>query len=108
MQVLASTIRVSHTFEVVRQAKVADVFHLGDIDPIRRRRVNGSPNPKPWPYLHLWGGVWVVLLRLISLSFPAPWAFGCCLPPDVLLVSDGEALRVGVEGALAVLAPMGG
>ena len=35
VQVLATTMRVSHTFEVVQKAKVAAVFGQGDIDPVR-------------------------------------------------------------------------
>ena len=66
MQVLDATICVSHTFEVVRQAKLATVVCLWYFDPVRRRRVNSSPNPKPRTYLNLRGGMGVVLLGLIS------------------------------------------
>ena len=62
MLVPAATMRVSNTFEVVRQAEVAAVVHMGDVCPVCRRCIYGRPNPKPRTYLHLWGGVWVVLL----------------------------------------------
>ena len=57
---------VAHTFEVVRQEKVATVVCLWYVDPFRRRRVNSSLNPKPRTYLNLRGGMGVVFLRLIS------------------------------------------
>ena len=65
MQLTAATMRVSHTFDVVRQANVAAIFCLGYVDPVRRRLVDRSPNPKPRPYLHLWVRVGVVLLCMI-------------------------------------------
>ena len=58
--------RVAHTFEEVRQAKLEAVVYLGYVYPDRRGLVDHSPNPKTRTYLHLWGGVGVVLLCLIS------------------------------------------
>ena len=55
------------------------VVCLGDFDPVRRRRVDSIPNPKPWPYLHLWGGVRVVIL--------------CLIPTDIRLGRGGGACR---------------
>ena len=40
--------------------------YLGDVYPFRRRCVDVRPNPKPRPYLYLWGGVWIVLLHLVT------------------------------------------
>ena len=66
MQVTAATMNVAHTFELVQQAEVAAVVYLGDVYPFRRRCVDVRPNPKPRPYLYLWGGVWIVLLHLVT------------------------------------------
>ena len=66
MQVPSTTMRVAHTFEVVRQAKVVSVFSQGYINPVCRCLINGRSNPELRPYLHLWGGVGVLLLFLIS------------------------------------------
>ena len=105
MSVPASTMFVAHTFEVVQQAKVATVVRLGDINPVCRRLVNSSPNTKPRTYLHLWGGVGAVPSS--SCSAPGVWVW--CLPPaGVLPMPGGGALRVGGEGALVVLASLGG
>ena len=57
---------VAHTFDVVLQAKVAAFVYIGYFDLVRRHCVDRSPNPKPQPYLHLWGGVEVLFLCLIS------------------------------------------
>ena len=73
MQVTATTMRVSHTFEVVQQAEVAAVVRLGDVCPICCRCVDGRTNPKTWPYFHLWDGVWIVLLYLVT-----PLALSLC------------------------------
>ena len=75
----AATMCVAHAFEVVQQAKVASVVRLGFFDPDRRHLVDSSPNPKPQPYLHMWGGVGAVLL--------------CRIPPDLRLGSGGGACR---------------
>ena len=80
MRVSATTMHVAHTFKVVQQGKVAAVIRLGYAYPVRCCRVNISPNPKPWPYLHLWGGAGVVLLRLNS-------------PPALRLKRGGGACR---------------
>ena len=66
VQLMSSTMCVAHTFEVVLQKEVAAVVYLGDFYPILRRCVDGSPDPKPRPYLHLWGGVWIVLLHMVT------------------------------------------
>ena len=63
---MAAIMCVSHTFEVVQQAKVATVVCIWYVDPVRRRRVNLSPNPIPLTYLILRGWMGVVVLRLIS------------------------------------------
>ena len=47
---------------------MAAVIHMGDVKPVHRRRVDSSPNQKPRLYLHLWGGVGVLLLLLILMS----------------------------------------
>ena len=73
MRVTDATMRVAHTLEVVRQAKVVAVVRLGDVDPDRRCLVYRSPKPKPQTYLHLWGKVGVVFLCLIS---PAALSLG--------------------------------
>ena len=70
---------VAHTFEVLLQAKVAAVVHLGDVEDTYCCRIDRSPNPKPRPYLHLWGGVGVVFL--------------CLIPPDLRLEHGGGASR---------------
>ena len=75
--------RVAHNFYVVQQATVAAVVRLGHADPIRHRLVDRSPNPKPWAYLHLWGGVGVMLLFLISPASLRLWR------------GDGACLRLG-------------
>ena len=62
----AATMCVAHAFEVVQQAKVASVVRLGFFDPDRRHLVDSNPNPKPWLYMHLLGGVGVVFLFLIT------------------------------------------
>ena len=49
-----------------------------------------------------------MLLRLISPPDLRLGRMGCCLSPAMLLVPDGGALRLGYEGALAVLASLGG
>ena len=69
---------VANTFEVVRQEKVEAVVCLGYVDPIQRRLVNSSPNSKPRPYLHLWGGVGVVLLCLIPSVLCLGRGVGAC------------------------------
>ena len=74
LRVTAAKMSVAHTFELVRQAEVETVVYLGNIHPFLRRRVNCSPNPKPPPYLHLWGGVWIVLLHLVH---PMSLGLGC-------------------------------
>ena len=79
MRVPTDTMCVSHTFDVVKQAKVAAVIRLGDVEPVCRHLVYGSSDPEPWTYLHLRGGVGVLLRLLIS---PA-------------------ALRLGVRGVIA-------
>ena len=98
---------VAHTFEVVQQAEVAAVVCLGYVYPFFCRCFDGRPNPKPRPYLHLWVGVWIFLLRLVTPSGPAPGAWMCSLPP-VLLLSGGMLRKVGVKGVLEVPAPLGG
>ena len=65
MLVSAATMRVAHTFEVVRQAKVVDVVRLGYFYPVCQLCADGRPNPKPRPYFNLAGGVWVMLLHLV-------------------------------------------
>ena len=86
MQVPFNTMSVTHTFDVVRQAKLATVVFLGYVYPICFRLVNRSPNPKCRLYLHLWGGVGVLLLFLISPAALRLWHggdaclwMGCCL-----------------------------
>ena len=76
MRALDATMCVAHKFEVVRQAKVASVVCLGDIDPVLCRPVNFSPNLKPRPDLHLRGGVGFLLPRLIPPA--ACCRGGCC------------------------------
>ena len=66
MEVMAATMRVTHTFAVVLQEELAAVVCMGDVYPVHRRCVDGRHNPKPWPYLHLWGGVWIFLLHLVT------------------------------------------
>ena len=57
MRVTDAKMRFAHTFEVVRQSEVAAVVRMGGVCPVCRRCVDGRPNTKPQPYLHLWGGV---------------------------------------------------
>ena len=45
---------------------MATVIRLGDVDLTCRLLGDRNPNPKPLPYLHLWGWVRVVFLCLIS------------------------------------------
>ena len=73
---------VANTFEVVQQAEVAAVVYLGDVDPFRRRCINVRPNPKPRTYLHLWGGLWILLLNLVT---PLDLRLGCGGVPCRLL-----------------------
>ena len=100
MQVPAATMRVAHTFDVVRQATVAAVVRLVYVDPICLHLVDCSPNPKPRPYLHLWGGVGVLLLCLIS---PANLRL-CCGGGAFLRLGCCQCLAAGIcgwgEGAL--------
>ena len=56
--------RVAHTFEVIRQEKVASVVRQGGIDPVHRCLVYLCSDPEPQTYLHLGVGV-VVLIRLM-------------------------------------------
>ena len=72
---LASTVRVAQTFDVVRQEKLAAVVHLGDVNPVRRRFIDGCPNPEPWSYLNLRGGVGIMLLYLIPPALLL-WDYG--------------------------------
>ena len=78
MQVLDTTMCIAHTFEVVGQEKVAAVVRLGDVDPDCFHLVNISPNPKPRPYLHLWGRVGVVFLYLIPPDLHLGRGAGAC------------------------------
>ena len=71
---------VAHTFEVVLQAKVAAVVRMGDVDFVHCRRIDSIPNLKPRLYLHLWGGVGLLLLLLIIVA-------------DLRLVRGGGACR---------------
>ena len=64
MQVTATIICVAHNFEVVRKAEVAAVVYMGNVCAVCRRCIDSLPNPKPRPYLYLWGGLWIVLLHL--------------------------------------------
>ena len=82
MQVKSDTMRILHTFEVVRQAEVVAVVRLGGAFPVCRRCVYGRPNHKPQPYLHLWGGVFIVLLHLVT-------------PTSLHLGRGGVACRLG-------------
>ena len=66
MQVPAATMRVAHTFEVVRQKKVAAVVCQGNIDLVFCCLVYCRSNPEPWNYLHMKGGVGVLLHLLVS------------------------------------------
>ena len=75
MKVTASTMRVAHIFKVVRKEEVGAVVRLGDVCPVHpvfRLCFDGRPNPKTRPYLNLWGGVWIVILYLVT-------------PPDLCL-----------------------
>ena len=67
MRVIAATMRVVKTLEVVQHKEVASVVCLGVVYPFRHQCVDGCPNPKPQTYLHLWGGVWIMLLYLVTL-----------------------------------------
>ena len=67
--------RVVQTFYVVRQEKMAVVVHLGDINPVRRCFIDGCLNPEPWSYLHLRGGVGIMLLHLIPPALRL-WVYG--------------------------------
>ena len=80
---------------------MADVVCLGYTDPIHRRLVNCSLNPKPRIYLHLWGGVVVLLLLLISLAALRPWRGVQELPLGVGEAKEGEVaeLREPAEGS---------
>ena len=82
MRVTAATIFIAHTFGVVQQAEVAAVVHLGDVFTVCRSCVYGRTNPKPQPYLHLWDGVLIVLLHLVT-------------PPALRLGRGGVACRLG-------------
>ena len=53
MHLLAATMRVAHTFQFVRQAKLAAVILQVDINPVPRCLVDCCVDPKPCPYLHL-------------------------------------------------------
>ena len=66
MQVTAATMRAAHIFEVVQQEKVASVVYQGDIGPVRRCFVYCHSDPEPQTYLHLRGGVVVMLRFLVS------------------------------------------
>ena len=85
MKVTASTMRVEHIFKVVQQEEVAAVVRLGDVCPVYpvfRLCVDGRPNPKTRTYLNLWGGVWIVLLYLVT-------------PPYLCLGLGGVAFHLG-------------
>ena len=69
MQVMAATMRVTHTFEVVLQEELAAVVCMGDVYPVHRRCVDGRNNPKPWPYLHLWTCAWGVGVLTAACNF---------------------------------------
>ena len=65
---LADTMRVAHTFEVVKQAKVVAVICKEDIDPVCRCLVYCRLDPEPQTYMYLRGGVGVLLLPLVSTA----------------------------------------
>ena len=66
VRVPAATMRVAHTFEVVQQKKVAAVVRQGNIDPVFCCLVYFRSNSEPWNYLHMKGGVGVLLHLLVS------------------------------------------
>ena len=84
MQVTAATMHVAHTFEVVRQAKVATVVRLGDANPVRRRCVDGRPNPKPGPICMCGAGCGLCSCTWLPLL---PFAWGVELLPSACGVS---------------------
>ena len=67
--------RVSQTSDVVLQEKLAVVVHLGDVNLVRRCFIDGCLNPEPWSYLHLRGGVGIMLLYLIPPALLL-WDYG--------------------------------
>ena len=66
MKVQAAKMRVAHTFEVVMQAKVAAVVYQGDIYPVSHCLVYCRQDPEPCTYLHLRGGIGVLIRPLVS------------------------------------------
>ena len=86
---------------------MAAIVCLGDIDPIRRRLVNGCPNPEPRPYMHLRGMVglcscvWFLLLCFYGVGVLT--AAGGVLP-----MPGSRALQVEGGDALEVQSPLGG
>ena len=94
---------VTHTFEVVRKAKVAAVVCQGDIEPVRLCLVYRRSDPEPRTYLHLWGGVGVQLRFLVSPEALHLGSWGGCLPPaGVLPMNGGGVLMVEAREVLAV------
>ena len=66
VRVRAATMRIAHTFEMLRKAKVLDVLYKGGIDPVRLCLVYRRLDPELHTYLHLRGGVGVLIRLLVS------------------------------------------
>ena len=66
MQVPDATMRVAHTFQVVRKEKVSGFVHHWDIYYVPCCFDYCRANPETWPYLHLKFRVQVMLRLLIT------------------------------------------